>query len=1087
MTTGTDRRQATGDNLVGATEITPQLPPAPQMQVPSVSAPNVADSASAQLNRALTGWASKKFQERANVENEAATFEGEMAFMQGRAFEDLEMEGNRWALQGYRVMDAEARSGAMLAAQQQAIRNGDRTMGADEYRDTYVNRLEQQLEGLDPQTAQMVKEQMYGHMPALVRQQTAAHASYLEQRSYDSLVNSIHPMSMDPSARSDAINLLNGGEDTAAAGLSVSRQRQAIVAGVTRAFDENNPEAYQLLARSGTLQRLHPDLREDLESARAAYQTRRQSTFEVGYDTSVLEIQRAIEAGELTPNQAVRAREALDGEYAYRSTAARLRADYSGAQTANDNINRSNVVAYEAAQIRGDMETIAELSSELVTHFASNTPTAAYSSAGPEGRMQVTPAAEVNTAIGNIRPSNGTPRDNARVRQDYWQALVSGNSAHISLNWEPGDVEAATIAQAVGIDAANAWIASGRDNSTLNAYERNLAENVMGTLSGEDLYYTAGEQLSIAQDELSAAQSFRDAREEIEDAEVQMQFGLDEADLVERFHAGELTSGEFQASHEQLRTTHGIDMTTSMANSVVQMVQSGIAAQAEVAANESMVNFQETANGATQVFKEWIAAPGRTADEITTATDDYLDYMKDLSDQHGFTLTETNWSTTQRQAMASATTARAAARKTAAENLVIEEAIDSGTVSNLPPALRTRAEDKMAEESSQTLADAAAQGVEFDQDAASAALQQANWIQAGTVSTAFQQQSVAAVNRPFALNGEPNQSMIAAITQFATLNVEHPEVAATVFGNTQQGQDARRRALAAMDLAGSPTPTAAQLGEAMVALQASADASNTLQRDNVNIQSEIIARSESAVQAFMGQENAGVIQGMFSGDAAVMDTWDRLNSEENDLFRPEAQEAFTARVTAEAVRMQQLSPGQPADFYVARAAAEVTRRAAFVGETSVFMDPGYELSRQMFGNMDVTVDGVENKVILSAIKDWQAEDPDNRGFVSDLTALEAINLFPNPAGGLATIAAMGAELVGAEEALSSVIGEGDSFGADARGTLARGVRPYQLIVTNDRNVQGVRIRMPDGGLSQLIPIDLGAAGSKWYDENIRGQ
>ena len=176
MTSGTDRRQAATDSLVGAAEITPQLPPAPQMQVPNTSAPNVVNSASAQLTRSFSQWAGSKFQERANVEHEAAVFEGEMAFLQGRAFEDLEMEGDRWALQGYRVMDAEARSSTMLAAQEAAIRNGDYAMGADEYRDTYVNRLEQQLEGLDPQTAGMVREQMYGHMPTLVRQQTAAHA-----------------------------------------------------------------------------------------------------------------------------------------------------------------------------------------------------------------------------------------------------------------------------------------------------------------------------------------------------------------------------------------------------------------------------------------------------------------------------------------------------------------------------------------------------------------------------------------------------------------------------------------------------------------------------------------------------------------------------------------------------------------------------------------------------------------------------------------------------------------------------------------------------------------------------------------------
>ena len=143
MAQGTDRRQGTPDSLVGASEITPVLPQTPALQVPNASVPDVVNSPSAQMLRGIQQWSGKKLQEAANVQHEARVLDGQMAYQQGKAMEDMDMDGDlfgdKWAMQGYRVMQAQTTASTMLAAQQEMIRQSQYEQDPEQFRATYIN------------------------------------------------------------------------------------------------------------------------------------------------------------------------------------------------------------------------------------------------------------------------------------------------------------------------------------------------------------------------------------------------------------------------------------------------------------------------------------------------------------------------------------------------------------------------------------------------------------------------------------------------------------------------------------------------------------------------------------------------------------------------------------------------------------------------------------------------------------------------------------------------------------------------------------------------------------------------------------
>ena len=1098
MAQGTDRREGTPDSLVGASEITPVLPQTPALQVPNASVPDVVNSPSAQMLRGIQQWSGKKLQEAANVQNEARVLDGQMAYQQGKAMEDIDMDGNlfgdKWAMQGYRVMQAQTTASTMLAAQQEMIRQSQYEQDPEQFRATYINRLEQQLDGMDPQTATMVREQMAEHMPTLVSQQTTAYMQNEEQNAFDTLSASIDVMSKDATAFDALISNAKGGEGSASAGLSADRTRKAVVSGTVAAFNNGNPVAYHQLKSSGLLDELPDAEREAIKAAKKKYDNEVRSTYDAEHAAAIVEFERNLAAGNATVDDLI----AIEARRGQTISAAQGEAVMRGSQAAGDLGARADVLVLQTAQARRDWDTVAELTQDIVMHYESG---GNLNAVGPaiasgankgdraQGGMQVMPKTMDDPGFG-IRPSNGTKADTLRVGRDYWAMLVKRYN---------GNIEAAAIGYNAGPGNADKWMKAGGDYSVLPDRKQTepYAKGIAKSASGGDLYYTNAERFSMAKTELQTAQVLRDKVLKASNEAVVLasteNYNLAMTGVREQLRVGFITQAEYIAASDAQLEKHNLELTSVISNGRIGDIDTGIGAargraeqalrdaesdQAKADAAERLNNIAEfEVNKAilTNLFQNEINRPGVTAEEITAAETAFLQGIDKQGLEHGLVFADTGFDAAVKTATDGTRVARLALAKREAEQVLIDNAVSTGTVSSLPQALQDRAFEQSTEKVVQAVSDAQVTGTLPSEDA-NVAAQQAmlgTYIQAGTVPKDVRDHASAIMSRELTdAQGNPDPNQLAVLQQYHTLRETNPEVAKTMLDEA-----GRIRAEAVIEMAGGEFSSPEAIQQAMVATQRSIDGNSAMVTGVPAVDSQnLIERSQKAANDFMGKEGFGWVQGLKDGDTDIMQTFSRTSSEEASLFSEEAYQVIGDRIAQEAIRLSKVSPGQSADFYAKMAGANILERTALVGGSMLTMDNGYSLAEQMFGDAagDMTQNGVENEVILSAIAELAANDPSQFGFATDTTVSEQL--------GWASTAFWGAgdafwSLWGDEVKGNAITGE------DARQSFIRGARPY-IVETYDNQTVGIRVLRPDGNYSAPLPIDLGEAGAKYRKAHI---
>ncbi len=1196
MAQGTDRREGTPDSLVGASEITPVLPQTPALQVPNASVPDVVNSPSAQMLRGIQQWSGKKLQEAANVQNEARILDGQMAYQQGKAMEDIDMDGNifgdKWAMQGYRVMEAQTTASTMLAAQQEMIRQSQYEQNPEQFRATYINRLEQQLDGMDPQTAKLIREQMADHMPTLVGQHTTAYMQNEEQNAFDALSASIDVMSRDATAFDALISNAVGGEGSPSAGLSADRTRGAVVAGTVAAFNNGNPVAYHQLVSSGLLADLPDAERQQIEAAKRSYETEVRSTYDAEHEAAIVQFERDLAAGNATVDDLI----AIEARRGLTINAAQGQAVMAGSRTAGDLGDRADVIVLETAQLNGDLEVVAELTHEIVqSHDAGHAVTMTnqgsirddalspqlmttlnsvlpslgltfevFSGGQPafngsnaaervpgsstrhdggnaadgffyqNGRRldptnNAADAALVSTAISELQAAGLTGfgsgedymqtgsvhlgygnraiwgDDNARVNAAPWLVNAvnnpgsggSGEAWSANISRYNGDVEAAALAHRTDQDTADAWLANGKSWDGIDASVRSYVEGITASANGDDLYYTSAERLSMARTELQTATQLRDSVLKAENDAIVLEstdhYNIAMTDVGERLRAGTITQAEYlQASEDNLEMLN-LSLTSAISNGRVGDINAGVtaartraeqavkdaaSAQAEVDAADRLENiekFQVDTALMTDTFRNELAREDITSAEAAAAEVAYLQGVAQAGITHGLTLSETNYASTVKTATDGSRQARLDIARRDAEQVLIDDANSNGTVNTLPQDLQDRAFEQSSEKVGTDVANAAAAGT-LPQAEVGVATQQAllgTYIQAGTVPQDVKAHASAVMSRELTdAQGNPDPSQLAVLQQYHTLRETNPEVARTMLDEA-----GRIRAEAVIEMAGGEFSSPEAIQQAMVATQRAIDGNAALETGYPIVDStRLIERSQVAANAFMGEEGFGWVQGMFSSNTDIMQTFSRTSSEEDSLFSDEAKAMLGDRVAQEAVRLSNVSPGQTADFYAKMAASNIGERTALVGGSLLVMDRGHSLAEQMFGDAAGTMSksGVENEVILSAIIDLAANDPDSFGFATDTTMSEQLGLLSGAFWGTGNAVA---SLWGGEVQGNAITGE------DARQSFMRGVRPY-IVETYDNQAVGIRILRPDGNYSAPLPIDLGAAGAKYRQAHI---
>ena len=340
----------------------------------------------------LAEFGSKTIREAANARYTRVAAEGAMAYAQGKAVEDLPTDNNKWALEGYRVMEANTTSAALVAAQQAEISASLYQLSPEAFREQYGNRIEAALQGKDERVQDILRDQFTKAMPQLIEQHTREHAGYLEKKNVEAVETAVDIISRDTTGTDQLIGIARG--EGAASGLALDKQKDAVIGGVVRAFANGNPNAYYILKEQGMFDSLSAQQVATLDAAKSRYESDVRSTYDATRITAETDLIRKIENGEFTPEQAAEELSGFWEDYKVEITAEEASRVAGAADAANASNNQAVQYEIKTAKLQGDYGKIADLTAP----YANN--------AGQTGEL---PVYEHNTTIeyqmGPARPN----------------------------------------------------------------------------------------------------------------------------------------------------------------------------------------------------------------------------------------------------------------------------------------------------------------------------------------------------------------------------------------------------------------------------------------------------------------------------------------------------------------------------------------------------------------------------------------------------------------------------------------------------------------------------------------------------------
>ena len=251
MAQGTERRESVGSRLAAGSEVAPATAPAASGGFTPAQAGSL--SSVAELGRAFGKFASKQLSDVADRQNARSTLDGKMAYQQGVAFESLETGGNKFALEGYRLMEAQTLASEMAASQERLIALRSHEESPEAFRQQYVEALDEQIAGLDPRTAQIVQDNMTKLMPGLVEKHTSANLAWKENKAYEAAGSAVLALSPRPGMEQAAMAIMTGAPGSPSSGLSEERRLAAVADGIVASLSNGDASALNLAQESGVL------------------------------------------------------------------------------------------------------------------------------------------------------------------------------------------------------------------------------------------------------------------------------------------------------------------------------------------------------------------------------------------------------------------------------------------------------------------------------------------------------------------------------------------------------------------------------------------------------------------------------------------------------------------------------------------------------------------------------------------------------------------------------------------------------------------------------------------------------------------
>jgi hypothetical protein len=1068
MAQGTERRQNTADGLAGASAVTPVIRQAPQLQAPNLQVQDLQNSQSAQIARSLSQWAGDRFQAVANTQHEASILDGQMAYQQGRAMEDVEMEGDKWSLSGYRVMNAQTLSQTMLTAQREMIQQTQFEQDPEQFRATYIQRLEAQIQGLDPQTARMVREQMSEQMPVLVSEHTQAHMRYQEEQSYDSLVTSVDALSQNASAFDALLTNAAGAPGSPSSGLSRDRRLAAVADGVALAFENMNPIAYQQLAQSGIMNDMSAAQQATMRGQQQAFENRVRSEYDADHQERMSNFQTELDSGNMTPEKAAETLSAIWGRRSVTTTAAQQGAAYDAASTAQDYGERAVVVNIATAQARNDWQAVAEMTQGFVMDAESGgrdvegplITSGANAGTRAQGAMQVMPKTLTDPGFG-IRPSDGTRQDNIRVGDDYWAMLVERYD---------GDIEAAAIGYNAGPGNADNWVAAGRDYSVLpdRGQTEPYAQGITARADGSSITYSSAERLTMAQAELRTAQVLRDElmqdAQEASAVEARILYEGTVAELDADLESGLLAPSKYREQVEAARAAVGVERSVLDAARITDQINS--------AREQFLDESNEEAGEQVQIAQDVLTFAYETSmreatdtEQAGALTEEYLAAVQDLNSAAGFDLKQSDLAGTLNGTRAALRTAFDRIAEVAATDRVTSNLAGSGNLSAASQDEQDRWHERNATAISQDAANAEARGASADMQGAL----EDSWVQAGSVPSSVTATASSAMHTAVSANGNPSPAAISALQMYQRLLASGNSSAASQLFSTPETRGFADQALTLAEGAplndGSAGDILVTTNTNRILQRGLASGQTTEQIDTRD--SDIRSRSARLVGRILRGEDIGWRQALFT--SADLDTARRQSAAMGDaLTSEEVQSRLVDHVVTETSRVMALDPGLSLRTATETAANNIGRRTVALGE-HVFVTAPNEptILERMYGEDSSTFDqpGAEHQALSLWLSNRIATDPRLEG-LADVSPWETAGPFGQAVAGTGNLIA---SMFGGEVAQPVLTGR------EARRANDVGHRPFTVTIA-DGGLAVISTIMPNGNPGPTVAVNWSEVG-----------
>lgn len=916
-----------------------------------------------QVMGGLAEFGSKKIREAAAVRYGKQAMEGAMAQTQGEAIEAFGGFEKRWQLEGYRQMEASTASAALLSAQKQEIAQGLYEADPDEFRRIQTNRLEMATRGKDERVVDLITRQMMEQMPTLVAEHTAQNMAYLNRQAVSALETSIDVVSRSPEGTMDLLAFANG--ERGSSGLSTEARRSAVINGIARAYDNDNPAAYAILNNEGVLGEMSSEELGTVRAAQARFEQRRRSTYDEEFFRQEQALIASIEEGQfLDPMEAINAMSDLYTERGITLSAAEAGQVYNQTDNMNEIHHSATALSIATARQQGDYQTIAELTGPYIVHIESRGRRDAVSPTGAKSEWQVMDNTNLDPGFG-VRPArDDSLEERARVGRDYWAAMVA--------RYE-GDLELAGIAYNAGPGRADDFLEAGRDYNALpEGAVRDQARGYVRQLNS----LVGGERYADrAENRLANAQQQAEIVREAAAVDLYAQITPQLAELDRLYQQGDFTEEGWRATRQVIRERYGVEQSRANVDTEIAVHNNALAAEAQRAqeaidnavdevelqnAESYKVNLDLFQAGDTQLqdglertIEDIMSMPDFNEDgtpmdpqqrlrlqrdQIENATTEYLSAQAALGQEFGIKTSDLGIPGTTRYITDRIREAEIKAIDNNEQLHDIRVASERGTLSTLNADLQQRAWGEFQDAVTNKYANMppAESAEEESQRAENFASEIRGWYaRTGFVPPEVREQASAAlVGQMVNEAGEPTEYAIEAAQEYIALKGQSQHAA-----NQFLNAEAQVVAEAILSITGGRTNTIPQTIQRIYA--ASGYASTGARQVDPDFISQSSVQRAIRVNVERGKTR-GFFAQIFGGRGAGIGTVTGAG--------PEATAAMTTAIEQRVAAIHSINPNIPPQHVVDMATDSVQQQMAVIGGELIIDPTGRDIYHDVFGN-----------------------------------------------------------------------------------------------------------------------------------------